>query len=183
MLRRACTGIGCIPRHKIRPPCLRWKTASEHGPISWKKPRKIRASVAAAITGSACVSAEREDRWSDIDLAFSVSNSSELKMVVSDWTALMYWQYLALHHLVVRYGEWIYLSISTSQHRCRSILHLLSATEFQALASTRSALCLEKPMKPARLSGRSLRKSLAWHGCARSMRGPALPGDNCGEQK
>ena len=42
----------------------------------------------AAITGSAA--AAREDRWSDIDLAFGVSDAAELPNVLSDWTAHMY---------------------------------------------------------------------------------------------
>jgi hypothetical protein len=60
----------------------------------------------AAITGSAAV--EREDRWSDIDLAFGVVDASEVANVLSDWTALMYEQHLALHHLDVKAGAWIY---------------------------------------------------------------------------
>src|SRR5258708_22932994 len=56
----------------------------------------------AAITGSAA--AAREDRWSDIDLAFGVSDAAELPNVLSDWTAHMYQKHLALHHLDVRSG-------------------------------------------------------------------------------
>ena len=60
----------------------------------------------AAITGSAAE--EREDRWSDIDLAFGVADAAELPSVLSDWTARMYDQHLALHHLDVKSGAWIY---------------------------------------------------------------------------
>src|SRR5260370_4377114 len=67
------------------------------------KDQRIRG---AAITGSAA--AAREDRWSDIDLAFGVSAAAELLNVLSDWTAHMYQQHLALHHLDVRSGGWIY---------------------------------------------------------------------------
>jgi len=54
----------------------------------------------AAITGSAA--AAREDRWSDIDLAFGVGNAGELPKVLADWTAHMYHRHLALHHLDVQ---------------------------------------------------------------------------------
>jgi len=87
----------------------------------------------AAITGSAAV--EREDQWSDIDLAFGVSAAAELPNVLSDWTAHMYQKHLALHHFDVRSGEWIYrvfLLPSTLQVD----LAFVSATEFRALAPT-----------------------------------------------
>ena len=60
----------------------------------------------AAITGSAA--AEREDRWSDIDLAFGVADAAALPTVLADWTTHMYEQHLALHHCDVRSGAWIY---------------------------------------------------------------------------
>jgi hypothetical protein len=85
----------------------------------------------AAITGSAA--AASEDRWSDIDLAFGVSTGAELQNVLSDWTAHMYRHYLALHHLDVRSGGWIYrvfLLPSTLQVD----LAFVSATEFRALS-------------------------------------------------
>jgi hypothetical protein len=85
----------------------------------------------AAITGSAA--AAREDRWSDIDLAFGVSEAAELPNVLSDWTAHMYNQHLALHHLDVKSAGWIYrvfLLPSTLQVD----LAFVSATEFRALA-------------------------------------------------
>jgi hypothetical protein len=60
----------------------------------------------AAITGSAAT--EREDRWSDIDLAFGVADAAELANVLSDWTKRMYHLHSALHHLDVKSGAWIY---------------------------------------------------------------------------
>jgi hypothetical protein len=87
----------------------------------------------AAITGSAA--AAREDRWSDIDLAFGVRDAAELPNVLSDWTAHMYGQHLALHHLDVKSGAWIYrvfLLPSTLQVD----LAFVPATEFRALAPT-----------------------------------------------
>ncbi len=87
----------------------------------------------AAITGSAAN--EREDRWSDIDLAFGVNDADELPNVLSDWTAHMYHQHRALHHLDIRSGAWVYrvfLLPSTLQVD----LAFAPATEFRALAPT-----------------------------------------------
>jgi hypothetical protein len=87
----------------------------------------------AAITGSAAAS--REDRWSDIDLAFGVGDAGELSNVLSDWTAHMYDRHLALHHLDVNAGAWIYrvfLLPSTLQVD----LAFVPAAEFRALAPT-----------------------------------------------
>ena len=60
----------------------------------------------AAITGSAA--AEREDRWSDIDLAFGVADADELPRVLSEWTEHMYTLHDALHHLDINSGLWVY---------------------------------------------------------------------------
>ncbi len=87
----------------------------------------------AAITGSAA--GNGEDRWSDIDLAFGVVDTAELPNILSDWTARMYDQHLALHHVDVKSGAWIYrvfLLPSTLQVD----LAFVSGTEFRALAPT-----------------------------------------------
>ncbi len=60
----------------------------------------------AAITGSAAQG--REDRWSDIDLAFGIADPQNVDAVLSDFTALMYKRHAALHHHDVRAGAWIY---------------------------------------------------------------------------
>jgi hypothetical protein len=60
----------------------------------------------AAITGSAAE--DREDCWSDIDLAFGVNDGVELSDLLADWTKHMYDNYRALHHLDVRFGAWNY---------------------------------------------------------------------------
>ena len=59
-----------------------------------------------ALTGSASLG--REDRWSDIDLAFGVREASEMESVIADWTARMYAQHIALHHVDVRRDAWLY---------------------------------------------------------------------------
>jgi hypothetical protein len=87
----------------------------------------------AAITGSAATASE--DRWSDIDLAFGVTDAAEVPNVLSDWTEHMHQQHLALHHFDVRSGAWIYrvfLLPSTLQVD----LAFVSAAEFRALAPT-----------------------------------------------
>jgi hypothetical protein len=87
----------------------------------------------AAITGSAA--AAREDRWSDVDLAFGVSDATELPNVLSDWTEHMHQQHLALHHFDVKSGAWTYrvfLLPSTLQVD----LAFVSAAEFRALGPT-----------------------------------------------
>ena len=87
----------------------------------------------AAITGSAADG--REDRWADIDLAFGVGDAAEMPDVIADWTAYMYSRHLALHHLDVIAGAWVYrvfLLPSTLQID----LAFVPATEFRALATT-----------------------------------------------
>ena len=84
-----------------------------------------------AITGSAA--AEREDQWSDIDLAFGVADAAELRNVLSDWTAHMYDRHLALHHLDVVSGAWIY-RVFILPSTLQVDLAFVPATEFRALA-------------------------------------------------
>lgn len=60
----------------------------------------------AALTGSASVG--REDRWSDIDLAFGVTDASQIASALADWTARMYERHGAVHHVDVRSVTWIY---------------------------------------------------------------------------
>lgn len=60
----------------------------------------------AAVTGSAA--ADREDRWSDIDLAFGVADPSHVADVLSGFTAFMYDRHDALFHHDITAGDWIY---------------------------------------------------------------------------
>jgi hypothetical protein len=88
----------------------------------------------AAITGSGA--AEREDRWSDIDLAFGIADGAEVPSALADWTAHMYSSHAAVHHVVdMKAGPWIYrvfLLASTLQVD----LAFVPAAEFRALAPT-----------------------------------------------
>ncbi len=85
----------------------------------------------AAITGSAA--AGHEDRWSDIDLAFAVAEPAGVPDVLADWTAYLYGRHLAVHHVDIQSGAWIYrafLLTSTLQVD----LAFVPAGEFRALA-------------------------------------------------
>jgi hypothetical protein len=59
-----------------------------------------------ALTGSASIGAE--DRWSDIDLAFGFAAGTELGAAIADWTAVMYADHGAVHHLDVTSGGTTY---------------------------------------------------------------------------
>jgi hypothetical protein len=88
---------------------------------------------AAAITGSAA--SEREDQWSDIDLAFGVVDEADMGMVLSDWTNFMYSSHSALHHLDVKAGPWIY-RVFILRNTLQVDLAFVSSTEFRPLAPT-----------------------------------------------
>ena len=59
-----------------------------------------------AITGSA--SMDREDAWSDIDLAFGIRRADELPGVLQDMTEHMYARHGAIERLDVTREPWIY---------------------------------------------------------------------------
>jgi hypothetical protein len=87
----------------------------------------------AAITGSASVG--KEDRWSDIDLAFGVREGSEVETTLVDFSERMYHDHHALHHVDVPSDAWIYrvfLLPSTLQVD----LAFAPATDFGARAPT-----------------------------------------------
>ncbi|HJT88255.1 MAG TPA: hypothetical protein VJ732_10375 [Bryobacteraceae bacterium] len=88
---------------------------------------------AAAITGSA--SAGTEDEWSDIDLAFAVADGVELMAAVSDWTAYMYEEHAAIHHLDVPAGAWLY-RVFLLPRTLQADLAFVPAAEFRPLAPT-----------------------------------------------
>jgi hypothetical protein len=87
----------------------------------------------AAITGSAAEG--REDRWSDIDLAFGVANAAEMQDVLAEWTAHLYRQHDALHHLDIRSGAWTY-RVFLLTNTLQVDLAFVPAAEFRALAPT-----------------------------------------------
>jgi hypothetical protein len=62
--------------------------------------------TAGALTGSAALG--REDRWSDIDLAFSLAPDGRLDEVLATWTDRMYAEHGAVHHIDLTRGETVY---------------------------------------------------------------------------
>ncbi len=86
-----------------------------------------------AITGSAA--ADREDQWSDIDLAFGIKNGGELPDVLADWTTHMYREHGALHHLDVNAKAWIY-RVFLLPGTLQVDLAFVPAPEFKPLAPT-----------------------------------------------
>jgi len=86
--------------------------------------------LSGAITGSAAEG--REDRWSDIDLAFAI-DSDTLQVVLSDWTSLMYKRHTAVHQLDVLHGEWTYRVFLLSSG-LQVDLAFVRSEDFRALA-------------------------------------------------
>lgn len=87
----------------------------------------------AAITGSAANASE--DRWSDIDLAFGIRDGAALPDVLADFTARMYEQHSAAHHLDVIAGAWTY-RVFLLRNTLQVDLAFVAATEFRAMAPT-----------------------------------------------
>jgi hypothetical protein len=85
----------------------------------------------AAITGSAAL--EREDRWSDIDLAFGVSEGVDVAAVLSDWTATMYRRADVLHHCDLKRDSWTY-RVFLLRSTMQVDLAFAPAADFRALA-------------------------------------------------
>ena len=86
-----------------------------------------------ALTGSAAV--DREDQWSDIDLAFGVTDPEQVAAVLSDFSELMYERHTALHHHDVRAGAWIY-RVFFLPGTLQVDLAFVAQTEFRPLGPT-----------------------------------------------
>jgi len=87
----------------------------------------------AAITGSGAV--DGEDRWSDIDLAFGIKDSTQMGAILSDWTEFMYARHKALHHFDVKAGGWIY-RVFLLPGTLQVDLAFVVAAEFRPLAAS-----------------------------------------------
>ncbi len=61
---------------------------------------------AAALLGSSAL--DREDRWSDIDIALCLASDADRTPAIADWTDRMYSEHAAVHHLDVTRGETVY---------------------------------------------------------------------------
>lgn len=64
------------------------------------------AVTAAALVGSSA--AGTEDSWSDIDLALRLAPGADALAVASEWTAALYEEHSAVHHLDVWKGPTLY---------------------------------------------------------------------------
>jgi hypothetical protein len=87
-----------------------------------------------AITGSAATTG-LEDQWSDIDLAFGVATSAGIAEVLADWTAHMYREHRAVHHMDIRAGNWIY-RVFFLENTLQVDLAFVPAEDFRPLAPT-----------------------------------------------
>jgi len=85
----------------------------------------------AAITGSAA--AGREDRWSDVDLAFAVREAAAVPAVLADWTTVLYSRYGAVYHADITAGAWIYRAFLLPD-TLQVDLAFVPAAEFRPLA-------------------------------------------------
>jgi hypothetical protein len=108
-----------------------------------------RRLTGAAITGSASVG--REDRWSDIDLAFGVAHVEQMPNVLSDWTERMYDEHLALHHVDMVFGAWVY-RVFLLPGTLQVDLAFVPANEFRALEPTFSLVfgSAAEPLVPSK---------------------------------
>ena len=59
-----------------------------------------------ALVGSAAL--DREDRWSDVDLALRLAPEADVDAVVRDWTRHLYRDQHVVHHLDVRNGATLF---------------------------------------------------------------------------
>jgi|SRR5579883_392073 len=87
----------------------------------------------AAITGSAAIG--REDRWSDVDLAFGIADPGAIPAVMADWTAHMYERWGALDHVDVPAGSWIY-RVFLLPGTLQVDLAFVAAADFRPLAES-----------------------------------------------
>ena len=62
--------------------------------------------TAAALVGSAAI--DREDQWSDIDLALRIRPDLEPELAAQHWTTFMYADHDAVHHLDIWSGPALY---------------------------------------------------------------------------
>jgi len=76
-----------------------------------------------------------EDQWSDIDLAIGVADPDGVPPVLADWTAFMYDQHRALHHVDVKAGAWIY-RVFLLPNALQVDLAFVPASDFRALGPT-----------------------------------------------
>jgi predicted nucleotidyltransferase len=90
-----------------------------------------------AITGSAALN--REDEWSDIDLAFGVHDRAQLPGLLSEWTGKLY-EEGAIHHVDFVRASWIY-RVFLLRNTLQVDLAFVATEEFRATAPTFKLIC------------------------------------------
>ena len=117
------------------------------------------AVLAAAITGSHAT--DDEDRWSDIDLAFAVSEP--LDVVMRRWTHQMYQDFAAVHHWDLASGSAIY-RVFLLPHCLEVDLAFSPQAEFGPRGpSWRLIFGQSTPPQVTTPSGHDEMAGLAWH--------------------
>jgi hypothetical protein len=113
-----------------------------------------------AVTGSAA--AGREDRWSDIDLAFGVRDGVDIKTIIEEWTAPMYGIHGAVDHVDVLAGNWTY-RVFLLRNGLQVDVAFAPAAEFGARAPTFKLLfgAVGQPRMPSKPAAAEL-IGLAW---------------------
>lgn len=114
--------------------------------------------IGAALTGSAAV--EATDLWSDIDLAFSVDGTADYDRVVADWTARMYREHAASHHLDV-FRERTLFRVFLLANTLQVDLAFWPAAEFGAIGPTFRLLFGTASQRPQR-AGVSAAALIGW---------------------
>ncbi|MGA8117552.1 MAG: hypothetical protein WCA46_28270 [Actinocatenispora sp.] len=95
--------------------------------------RQDQRITGAALTGSAAV--DREDRWSDIDLAFGLAAGVAAGRVVADWTDRLYRRHGAVHHTDMTRGGTLY-RVFLLADTLQVDIAFAPADEFGAIAPT-----------------------------------------------
>lgn len=85
----------------------------------------------AAVTGSGAL--DHTDRWSDIDFALGIAGARD--EVMADWTAYLYAEHGAVHHLDVPFRSAIY-RVFLLPHTLQVDIAFVPAAEFGATAPT-----------------------------------------------
>ncbi|MGW5555747.1 nucleotidyltransferase domain-containing protein [Micromonospora sp. NPDC003944] len=117
------------------------------------------AVVAAAITGSHAT--DDEDRWSDVDLAFAVSEP--LDAVMHRWTQHLYRDFAAAHHWDLPSGPVIY-RVFLLPHGLEVDLAFSPEADFGPRGpSWRLVFGRSTPAQPVMPSGHDGIAGLAWH--------------------
>lgn len=98
-----------------------------------ERARKDPRITGGALTGSASV--DREDTWSDIDLAFGVRTAADIAPTLADFTAYMRDAHGVADTVDVHAGSWIY-RVFLLENTLQVDLAFAPASEFGARAAT-----------------------------------------------